>query len=81
MIIDIPDKILGEGSVELFSRHIFEIDSIDEIFEHAAYNANNIGGGYNVDYIGLLGEKGKQYNDTPDSTFEIINEYVEFEVN
>lgn len=80
--IEIPDEILDEGAVERFSRHIFEIDSIDEIFEHTAYNIVNGNDGYTVDYIGLLGEKGQTFNgEQADTTFKEVDIYEEYEVN
>lgn len=80
--IEIPDEILDEGAVERFSRHIFDIDSIDEIFEHAAYNIVNGNVGYTVDYIGLLGKKGQTFNgEKADTTFKEIDIYEEYEVN
>lgn len=79
--IEILDEILDEGAVERFSRHIFDIDSIDEIFEHAAYNIVNDNVGYTVDYIGLLGKKGHTYNgEEADTTFKEVDIYEEYEI-
>ena len=73
--IEIPDEILDDDAVERF-------DSIDEIFEHAAYNIVNDNIGYTVDYIGLLGKKGHTYNgEEADTTFKEVDIYEEYEVN
>lgn len=80
--IEIPDEILDPGAVERFSQYIYDIDSIDEIFEHTAYNIVNGNVGYTVDYIGLLGEKGQLFDGVEaDTTFKEIDVSEEFEVN
>lgn len=79
--IDIPDEILSERSVELFSEHMYEIESVNEIFTYAAHNVNIGAEGYSVDFIGLLGEKGLTYcGNEADTKFKIIDEHSEYEV-
>lgn len=86
--IEIPDEILGPGSVEKFSKYMWDIDSIDGIFEHAAYNiAVNKLEGHTLDYVGLVGKKGKVYTNEngkqrePNVTYVLKDEYTEIEVN
>lgn len=80
--IDIPDEILGESAIDMFSSYLWEIESIDEIFEHAAYHiVINNGDGYTADYIGLVGKDGIVYgNETPETTYKVIDDYHEIEV-
>lgn len=79
--IDIPDEILGPDAVDLFSTHIFDIDTTDEIFEHAAYNIINENVGYTIDYIGLLGKYGVKYNgEAAQTTYKELDSYEDYEV-
>lgn len=79
--IDIPDEILGDRSVQLFSEHMYEIKSVNEIFTYVAHNVNIGAEGYSVDFIGLLGEKDLTYcGNEADTTFKIIEEHSDFEV-
>lgn len=82
--IEIPDEILGEGAVDKFSSYMWEITSIDEIFDHAAYNISvNKLEGHTLDYIGLVGKKGKLYptesgkQREPNVTYVLKDEYTE----
>lgn len=78
--IEIPDEILGENAVSLFSEHVFEIDDKDDIFKHAAHNANEGHAGFVIDFIGLLGENGVSYSEEPNTTFKVLNTHTDYEV-
>lgn len=59
---------------------LWDIEGIDDIAKHAARMAATGAEGYNLDGIGLLGVKGKEYTRKPDTEFEIDYDEVEAEI-
>lgn len=79
--INIPDEILTDRSVQLFSEHMWEIKSPNEIYDYAANQIQQGFEGYNLDFIGLLGKQGVTYGDgkQPDVSYKIISEDVDIQ--
>lgn len=78
--IDIPDELVSERGIELFSIHMWGVETPEEIIDHVAHHIVHSRDGTVHDFIGLLGEKDKVYNGVkPDTSYEIIDDWVDVE--
>ncbi len=66
----------GEYLAE-FSKSLFPIDGIDDIFKFAAQMAALYGGGMTHDGLGLLSEYHSNYPRAPDVKFKLLDEETE----
>lgn len=77
--IEIPDEILGAEAVKKFSEYLYEIQSIEEIFEYVAYNIIQGNDGFTLDYTGLLAKQGVSYGGkTGDTTYKQLDSFEDY---
>lgn len=66
--------------LESFSRDLWSIEGIDDVFKYAAEMAASVGGGYTHDALGLVSEHYSQYPREPDVKFRVLDEETETEI-
>lgn len=63
-----------------FSRSLFPVDGIDEVFKYAARMAACFGGGYEHDGLGRVDTHTSTYPRVPDVKFKVLTEEIEEEI-
>lgn len=82
--IELTPTLLGEETEQEFlagfSRAMWEVDSMDDIFKYAAEMAAKFGSGLEHDYLGLLSAHYSTYPRVPDVKFREITDDCDVEI-
>lgn len=82
--IELTPAVFGPMSqaeyLDSFSRDLWTIEGIDDVFKYAAEMAAHHGGGYTHDGLGLLSEHFSKYPREPDVKFRVLDEETETEL-
>lgn len=69
-----------EEYLTAFRETLWDVESMDDVFEYAAEMAARHGSGLEHDGLGLVGEHYQKYPRVPDVKFRILNESIDTEI-
>lgn len=69
-----------EQYLAVFRETLWDVESMDDVFEYAAEMAARYGSGFGHDGLGLVGEHYMTYPRAPDVKFRILNESIDKEI-
>lgn len=80
MLPSVFENMSQEEYLEEFRKGLWEVEGIDDVVKYAARMAATMGGGYQLDGLGLLGEKDSTFPRVPDVKFTILWDECESEI-
>lgn len=80
MLPGVFSNMTQEQYLEEFRKGLWHVDGIDDVVMYAARMAADMGGGYEHDGLGLLGECSSTYPRVPDVKFRIVSEDFDAEI-